>query len=83
MFYAAHNNNVETFQAFLKLENDKSDDSGKGLVVCQVDLGGWTLLHVAACYGSFDVIPLLLQAGAHPHTLIIAATNEPDVRWNG
>jgi ankyrin repeat protein len=41
-----------------------------------VDIDGWTLLHVAASYGSFSVIPLLLQAGANPQALSIAAMNE-------
>jgi hypothetical protein len=76
IFFAARYNNVEAFQALLKLENEKSNDSGSGPVVCQLDLEGWTLLHVAACYSSFGVIPLLLQAGANPHALSIAATNE-------
>jgi ankyrin repeat protein len=47
-------------------------------IISQVDIDGWTLLHlhVAVCSGSSGVIPLLLQAAANPHAQSIAATNE-------
>lgn len=38
-----------------------------------VDIRGWSLLHIAVDYGSFQVIPFLLKAGLDPHAYSCAS----------
>lgn len=69
IFSAVSYDNRETFRELLTIEQHSSIP-----ILNQVDLEGWTLLHVAASHGSFRIIPLLLQAEANPHTLSMPTT---------
>jgi hypothetical protein len=51
--------NTDTLQEPLRFEND----------VHQVDFRGWNLLHLAAGYGTFDAVPLLIERGVDLHAL--------------
>ncbi|KAL9097062.1 MAG: hypothetical protein Q9165_001026 [Trypethelium subeluteriae] len=73
LFCAAHFDNAETLEELL----NRQEDPTSGLV----DIRGFNPLHVAVAHGSFNVVPLLLKAGLHPHSVTTPSTDFDDVEW--
>ncbi|KAI9692234.1 MAG: hypothetical protein M1822_006464 [Bathelium mastoideum] len=73
LFCAAHFDNVETLEELL----DRQEEPIDGLV----DIRGRSPLHVAVANGSFNVVPLLLKAGLHPHSVSTPSTDFDDAKF--